>query len=778
MRRTSAFCAHIALFALVAGAFARVARAQPTDATWERLGGPMDPPPAFAHQVLRDPVRHRLLLLDSGPLDEIWEMPLPGAGPTAWQPLRIAGPGPAPRWAFSAAYDAQADRVIMFGGVAFDPLLEQNVYLHEVWQLSLAGSPQWTEIRPEGTSPAGRSGSAVAFDPVRDRLIVFGGDTDDAAKDETFSLELSGAPYWRHESPLGGHRPPGAAGSTAVYDPWNDRLVLFSGFGSTDIYGNGSAETWTLALAGQMRWHSLEVSPAPPVRRGSVVVLDEDRHELVVSGGTLDGAHSMSDTWVLDLIGARSWRQLPVAAPAPSTFGASGAYAPERHSLIEYGGYFDPYQSECDELALDEVQWSSLVPVEPHPSPSRRGRSTLIVDPLTDRLLVFGGVAWGCQHDLWAYALGDTSRWTQLPTTGIAPICGAENFVHDSRRHRLLAFGSDERPLLGRPFPDPWALSLDEPRVWTELHPSGQPPPTRAGFSVVYDSKRDRVLLFGGQVFGNLAVDSGDSQDDVWELSLGDSLRWRQLQPVGSPGARQEHAAVYDDVHDRMLVFQGEQSHGCSYYCATDLDDAWALSLAGDSLAWQPFGPDPPARGTPLLDPARDRLLLWSGGTSAWSLSLSAPSAWQELSLAGDPPLSRTLSGLTFDPMRDRMVLFGGYLDRRSASAGTFTSDIYALRFGVAQAPPIVPPAPAFALLGARPNPAVRDLGLVFSLLDDSPARLDVFDLAGRRVVGRDVGAMGPGRHELAMGRLAPGVYVVRLTQGTMMATRRAAVIR
>ena len=581
-------------------------------------------------------------------------------------------------------------------------------------------------------------------------------------------------------TPLGARQPVGRVEAAAIYDPWNDRMVMFGGVSHDEEYALGRNDIWVLALAGQTRWDSLAVASPPPGRSGCVAVLDPIRQQMLVSGGDwgLNSGHWRTDTWTFDLVSNRRWSQLPVTGPLPAVTGARAVFSPERNSVIQYGGDHDPYQSECDELALATNEWSQIVPPGPDPSPTRRGRSTLVVDPLADRLLVFGGVAWGCQHDLWAYALGDPSGWAQLPTTGIAPICGAENFVHDSRRHRLLAFGHVDRQLVGMPFPDPWALSLDEPRVWTELHPSGPAPPDRQGFSVVYDSRRDRVLLFGGQIFGNLSVDSGESQDDVWELSLGDSLRWRQLQPVGTPGARQEHAAVYDEVHDRMLVFQGEQSHSCSYYCAADLDDAWALSLAGDSLAWQPFGPDPPARGTPLIDPGRDRLLLWSGGTSAWSLSLSVPLAWRELSLAGDPPLSRTISGLTFDPTRDRMYLFGGYLDQRSASAGTFTSDIYALRFGAEQGPPIVPPAPAFALLGARPNPAVRDLGIVFSLLDDSPARLDVFDLAGRRVVGRDVGTLGAGRHELAMGRLAPGVYVVRLTQGALMATRRAAVIR
>src|SRR5262249_53464641 len=89
-----------------------------------------------------------------------------------------------------------------------------------------------------------------------------------------------------------------------------------------------------------------------------------------------------------------------------------------------------------------------------------------------------------------------------------------------------------------------------------------------------------------------------------------------------------------------------------------------------------------------------------------------------------------------------------------------------------------IPFAPAFALGGAQPNPAVGDLSLAFSLLDASPARLDVFDLAGRRILSRDVGSLGAGRHLLPMGHVAPGVYVVRLTQGARSATLRAAVIR
>jgi hypothetical protein len=52
--------------------------------------------------------------------------------------------------------------------------------------------------------------------------------------------------------------------------------------------------------------------------------------------------------------------------------------------------------------------------------------------------------------------------------------------------------------------------------------------------------------------------------------------------------------------------------------------------------------------------------------------------------------------------------------------------------------------------------------------------------VSGRRVVAREVGSLGPGRHtlDLAEGRrLAPGLYVVRLTQGRQTGVRRVAII-
>ena len=84
-----------------------------------------------------------------------------------------------------------------------------------------------------------------------------------------------------------------------------------------------------------------------------------------------------------------------------------------------------------------------------------------------------------------------------------------------------------------------------------------------------------------------------------------------------------------------------------------------------------------------------------------------------------------------------------------------------------------------FALEDVRPNPVrARDLVVRFTLPSAERAWLELIDVSGRRVRVRDVG--GSGRQSVDLGRggrLAPGVYLVRLSQGRSSRMRRAVVI-
>jgi len=85
----------------------------------------------------------------------------------------------------------------------------------------------------------------------------------------------------------------------------------------------------------------------------------------------------------------------------------------------------------------------------------------------------------------------------------------------------------------------------------------------------------------------------------------------------------------------------------------------------------------------------------------------------------------------------------------------------------------------AFALERVRPNPAPASrLVISFSLPVSAPARLEMFDVRGRRVAVQEVGGQA-GRNSVRLStvRLAPGIYMLRLTQGSDARTQRVTVV-
>lgn len=91
-----------------------------------------------------------------------------------------------------------------------------------------------------------------------------------------------------------------------------------------------------------------------------------------------------------------------------------------------------------------------------------------------------------------------------------------------------------------------------------------------------------------------------------------------------------------------------------------------------------------------------------------------------------------------------------------------------------------MPPALALALQGLSPNPGTNPLAVSLVLPDEAPASLEVFDITGRRVAGRELRGTGPGRHHVRLNdvSLSPGVYVLRLTHGGRILTARGVVTR
>jgi hypothetical protein len=84
------------------------------------------------------------------------------------------------------------------------------------------------------------------------------------------------------------------------------------------------------------------------------------------------------------------------------------------------------------------------------------------------------------------------------------------------------------------------------------------------------------------------------------------------------------------------------------------------------------------------------------------------------------------------------------------------------------------------AVAGFRPNPAAGVPSIAFSLPGRESARIEVFDIAGRRVLEREIAGAAPGERVMPLGgaRLDGGVYLLRVTQGARSVSARGVVLR
>jgi len=168
------------------------------------------------------------------------------------------------------------------------------------------------------------------------------------------------------------------------------------------------------------------------------------------------------------------------------------------------------------------------------------------------------------------------------------------------------------------------------------------------------------------------------------------------------------------------------------------------------------------------------------GGTSrtnqVWGFSFS-DSSWAPLTPQGFLPSIRNAAIAAYDSLGDRMIAYGGF------TGVDFSEVNWTLRFAdevVAVPRPGSGAGAAFALYGAAPNPVRGDFRVSFRLPDAAPARIEVFDVAGRRVESADVGARGPGVHTLTLGgrrTFRAGVYLVRLSRAGEHRVARAVVL-
>jgi hypothetical protein len=204
------------------------------------------------------------------------------------------------------AYDVARDITVMHGGYG-NPDLSTGVngYWRDTWEL--AGST-WTEVFPTTPAPY-RQNHSLAYDPVRHRVVLYGGSGPVAGLSELFdhTWEYDGTTWSQIAT---AHAPPPRQGATMTFDPRLGRIVLFGGSDSNDVMG----DTWTYDGSD---WIQLALTESPGGRSEHTMVFDQARGSLLVFGGHDTTAIELHDVW--ELTGS-TWREiLPIPSlPLPS----------------------------------------------------------------------------------------------------------------------------------------------------------------------------------------------------------------------------------------------------------------------------------------------------------------------------------------------------------------------------------------------------------------------------------------------------------------------------
>src|SRR5262249_12666768 len=148
--------------------------------------------------------------------------------------------------------------------------------------------------------PGARSRHTAVYDSDDGTMVICGGTNDSPPNfDDTWELSLSGTPAWTQRSSLG--ITGAVVDHVAIYDSPGHRMLIF---GDVDPFSNGS-ELFELPLGGAGAWHQLSVPGGPPgARRNQIGALDPATRRMFVYGGL--GAPVLSDTWALS-IGTPAW---------------------------------------------------------------------------------------------------------------------------------------------------------------------------------------------------------------------------------------------------------------------------------------------------------------------------------------------------------------------------------------------------------------------------------------------------------------------------------------
>jgi hypothetical protein len=382
-----------------------------------------------------------------------------------------------------------------------------------------------------------------------------------------------------------------------------------------------------------------------------------------------------------------TWRKVGFRSTPDPVYLQAAAFDSARQVVVMFGGTKGvvdgsgnplPPNQETWEWSPTTGKWTELTGTGR--KPTARSGAVMVYDSKRAKFVLFGGRAGGGfnYQDTWELDPA-TALWTDVTSAGVQPPARSQaGMVYQASTGKILLFGggrsdtsSNDVAAVMASAGDTWELD-PATHVWSALKPA-LAPSARHDLGLVWDSNRNKAVLFGG-VQVDIPGVPGIPKQDTWEWDPA-TAEWQERTGAGSkPASRYGHAMAFDASRGKVVMLGGlvidSGVNAADLWEWTSTTGAWTRRMTG---AETPM-PAPRRYASLFFDEARARLELLVGAASfpqvgpdaiaasaeVWELDPSKP-AFTDRTVVIDGPGVRTSPCMAYNPSTDKVYLFGGY---------------------------------------------------------------------------------------------------------------------
>ena len=308
---------------------------------------------------------------------------------------------PPPRGRQAMAFDLSRKRAYLFGGrYRAEGATGDYTMYNDLWAFDV-NTDTWTQIPHAGDIPSARGNTAMVYDDLNDRLVLFGGSTSASGlsftpQNDTYILNLDNFVWTRVAT--GGTVPPKRLFHHMVVDGTNNQVLVYGGGNENAFFGDFLNDLWGLDLTTLMWtkiWEANQSggSNTPDSRINGVLLEDRVRQQIFLFAGHDEtSVGHRNDLWQLNP-SQGTWT--PILAGDTGTGSGCASFCSCEPDFVE-----------VDMNSPERRQYHSLVPIEGE-----------------DRAVLFGGKGdCGYLDDTWSFGFA-TQSWTEIEPASQGEAC-------------------------------------------------------------------------------------------------------------------------------------------------------------------------------------------------------------------------------------------------------------------------------------------------------------------------------------------------------------------